>query len=355
MNTPANRTQKRVVDLWNAAAPADAYFWNLPPVLRHMNAKVSGDPGTDWIDWVSRSFLAEQTPLQRCVSLCCGRGHLERTLIQRGVAAACDAFDIADQSIAAARRLAQEAGLDGIQYECRDVNQIHLEAERYDAAFVHDGLHHLVNLEHVYDEVRRSLKPGGWFVVHEYVGPSQFQFTDRQVEVMNATLKLLPLKYRVRIRRQRRIEGTDSAMRQMPRSPSAWVTRIWEKARSGRLFGAVQSRLTARVRAWRGKPVYKERIDRPTIAEMNLWDPSEAIRSAEIIPLLHRFFQVVEIRPCGGTVFNYLLDDIAGNFDPSQEEDLRVLEMVLCIEDTLLESDDLHSDFAVVVARKSAS
>jgi hypothetical protein len=188
--------------------------------------------------------------------------------------------------------------------------------------------------------------------MREYVGPSQFQFTDRQLEVMNATLKLLPLKYRMSIRHQRLVNGTDSAVLRMPHSPSALVVRVWEKARSGQLFGAVRHRLTAKTRSWRGRPVLKERIDRPTVAAMNLWDPSEAIRSAEIIPLLHSFFRVIEIKPWGGTVFNYLLDDIAGNFDPTREEDRRVLDMVLCIEDTLIESKDLQSDFAVVVARK---
>jgi hypothetical protein len=78
-------------------------------------------------------------------------------------------------------------------------------------------------------------------------------------------------------------------------------------------------------------------------------DPSEAVRSVEILPLLQRYFELVEFKPLGGSILQFLLADIAGNFQ--DETGQRLLKMLFVIEDALLASGDLQSDFAYVVAR----
>lgn len=73
------------------------------------------------------------------------------------------------------------------------------------------------------------------------------------------------------------------------------------------------------------------------------------MRSAEIVPLLERYFEIVEFKPLGGTLLQLLLTDIAGNFRSPEGE--RLLTMLFEIEDALLETGDLQSDFAYIVAR----
>jgi SAM-dependent methyltransferase len=345
-------SESRVVEHWNRPHPSDRNYWSLPAVIQYMNRRASGDPLVDWIDHVCRQYLGPALPLDRCLSLVCGNGHLERTLAARGVFRSCDAFDISDQRIADAAQRADLAGLP-IRYACVDVNEIALEALVYDAAFAYAGVHHIRDLERLYAEVHRSLKPGGWFILNEYTGPSQFQIPERQLEVLNAALKLLPCRYRASISQKHVLAGDVTAagmlnwpVREMPR-------RIYEKWRAGQLGRAIRRRVMTVLNTRRRRPVFKDAVERWTVKEMNLFDPSEAIRSAEIIPLLRQQFEIVELKPLGGSVFHLLLDDIAGNFDPCSEEDRRVLEMILNVEETLIACRDLQSDFSLIVARKA--
>ncbi|HOU11926.1 MAG TPA: hypothetical protein PKZ84_02335 [Anaerolineae bacterium] len=62
-----------------------------------------------------------------------------------------------------------------------------------------------------------------------------------------------------------------------------------------------------------------------------------------------RIFEIVEFKPLGGTILQFLLADIAGNFRTPEGE--RLLEMLFAIEDALLAAEELESDFAYMVAR----
>jgi hypothetical protein len=158
-------------------------------------------------------------------------------------------------------------------------------------------------LERVLGEVNTSLRSGGLLVVNEFVGPSRFQWTDKQLQIINDLLVLLPPRYRVNLRYP---------------------------------------------------PQLKEEVKRPTIAEMDASDPSEAIRSADIIPLIANMFEVVERIDYGGTVLHMLLSDIVGNFDPKVEADQTIIRLLCNFEWTLLREGILPSDFAVIVSRKKS-
>lgn len=85
---------------------------------------------------------------------------------------------------------------------------------------------------------------------------------------------------------------------------------------------------------------------------MILRDPSEAVESSRILPLLTQIFDVVEIKECGGTILHLLLADIAHNFLSEEEETNRFLNLFLEVEDLILEAGDLPSDFVVAVCKK---
>jgi hypothetical protein len=88
---------------------------------------------------------------------------------------------------------------------------------------------------------------------------------------------------------------------------------------------------------------------------MNKHDPSEAIRSAEILPLIENSFDIIERVDFGGTILHYLLHGIIDNFDASKEEDITILQMLGYIEDRLIREGALSSDFTLIVARKQKS
>ena len=147
----------------------------------------------------------------------------------------------------------------------------------------------------------KALKPDGYFVLNEFVGPSRFQWTDRQLEVINGPLRMLPERLR---------------------------------------------------KSCRGAGRIKAHVERPSIAEMKRSDPSESVRSAEILPLLPHFFEVVEVKGYGGTVLHMLLHDIAGNFQTDDAAANRILQSLCDLEDNLIALGDLPNDFVFVVVRK---
>ena len=142
-----------------------------------------------------------------------------------------------------------------------------------------------------------------FFVFNEFVGPSQFQWSEKQLKIMNELLEILPNRYKVDVT-------------------------------SGRL---------------------KERIYRPSIEYMNETDPSEAIRSSEIVPLVIKYFDIEERVDYGGTILHLLLHTIVSNFDPSKEEDVAILRLLRYIEDILIKEKILPSDFTLIVARNNKS
>jgi 2-polyprenyl-3-methyl-5-hydroxy-6-metoxy-1,4-benzoquinol methylase len=339
---------QRTADHWSAQGAWETgrglYWLELPAIQRRLNRKVSGQPDTDWIRYTLQRHFAQSLPLDRCLSLGCGQGGLERQLAALGVFRECDAIDVAQGAIAKAQALAQQSGYDRIYYAVQDANTMELSADCYDAVWSSGAVHHFERLEHVFGQVAAALKPQGLFVLNEYVGPNRFQFPARQRQAIQACHELLPIEYR---------RQTATALAQ-PLSPQPkrdwwWVCRrTLDKLRDGDLAGAIWRRLR---RSWAirtGAQPIKRVPFMPTARSVRATDPSEAVRSADIVPLLRRYFEVIEHKPLGGSILQFLLAGIAGNFQNAAGEQL--LGMLFSIEDALMASGDLPSDFAYIVA-----
>jgi SAM-dependent methyltransferase len=125
------------------------------------------------------------------LSLGCGSGRAEREFLQRGICEEFTGLDVAEAAIAEARAMAASQGLP-IRYLCQDINAIDLGEQRFDLVVCQTILHHVLELEHVLDEVERVLAPDGVFYVHDYIGETQFQFSDERLHWYNEVLRLLP-------------------------------------------------------------------------------------------------------------------------------------------------------------------
>ena len=252
----------------------------------------------EWLIWVQEKYIPSK--LDHGLSVGCGDGTIERSAIGFNMCAKMDAYDISGKSIEIAHGISEGAGLsDRIKYEKADINNIILEENKYDIIFAGMSMHHFTNLEHIFEEFKKTLKPDGLLVINEFVGPNQFQWTEKQLSVINELLNILPEKYR-------------------------------------------HNTVTGQV---------KEREERSTIECMNASDPSEAIRSSDIIPVLSNNFHIVERVDWGGTILHMLLHCIMANFDSEKEEDVTILRLLGYIEDVLIREKVLESDFALIVAR----
>jgi SAM-dependent methyltransferase len=277
-----------------------------PKVQERLNILTTGDPHKDrYCAFVERYFpmppgRTERT--DRVLTLGCGQGEFERGIANYHFATIHDAIDISEHATAEAARLAREAGLNHIHYRATDFNTMELPEAAYDVVFGISSVHHVAQLEGLFEQVARALKPGGFFMLDEFVGPTQFQWTDDQLAIANEELCRLPSDLRRHVR-----------------------------------TGATV-----------------ERIPRHTIAEMNAVDPSEAVRSAEILPLLPKYFDVVEIKGYGGTILHLLMEGITGNFVEEDARSMEWLRSFFALEDRLIAEGRLRHDFAHIVTRKKA-
>ncbi len=115
-----------------------------------------------------------------------------------------DAYDVSTESIERARQLTDAKGLN-VNYHVADVNQIELPPDRYALVVILHAYHHFEQVDHVAQQVNRTLLPGGVFYTWDYIGPCRLQYSERQLFYAQWMLQLLPYKYR---RARQRIQST---------------------------------------------------------------------------------------------------------------------------------------------------
>ena len=294
---------RKAAEWWSdpeSEAPGTQWV-QVPGVKESINRRATGDPAIDWIDH-SASFLASFTKPINVLSVGCGFGAIERLLRRRDYCQQVHGVDIAGAAIEAATKTAEAERLEGLTYEVADLNTAEFPKERYDAVYAHAALHHVFHLEHLLDQIKRTLKPGGLFVVQEYVGPSQMQFPQEHLYLADVFLKAIPERYR--------------------------------RTRDGRV---------------------KQQAARLPLDTMNSSDPSEAIRASEIVPLVASRFEVRHFRYIGGTLLLLLFNEIAGNFEAGDTEVMPLANALIALDNFLIDHKVLPSYHVYMVCEKTAN
>ncbi|MBC7289149.1 MAG: class I SAM-dependent methyltransferase [Armatimonadetes bacterium] len=346
---------RRTAEFWGdehraALCQGGGVRWDrLERVQRRVNEKISGAPDVDWIDYVKATYLSGRAPVERCLSLCCWQGELERELARRGVFRWCVAYDISEPALARAREKAAEEGINNVEFVCQDVNTMVLAEKEFDLIVAKGALHHIANLEGALEQINRGLKDDGILVALEYVGPNRFNYPPRQLEIATCALRLLPEQFRQSV--TWRLQGR-AGLAVSRRSAGAWMRLLWLKLKNKGVLEAVSRRL---YHAWlrkTGRPLVKTCVPRIVGSEMAIDDPTEAIRSADVVPLIEQKLRLIEYKPLGGTLLMPVLHDIAGNFEAGAPAADQLLDMLFAIEDALMAAGEIGSDFAFIVAGK---
>lgn len=224
--------------------------------------------------------------IARGLSLGCGDGALERDVLRKGVCDEIVGLDIAEEALRIARDHAATEGLAGIRYVRGDFNRLALARRHYDIVFFHQSLHHVTRLEPCLEQVAASLRSSGVLYLDEYVGPSRDDWSDALlVEAQREYLALPP-----------ELRSTPSVP--LPIEPG---------------------------------------------------DPSEAVRSSEIMEAVERFFTIEARRDYGGNLLALLHPLIRWDL-LGAEEKADLLDRLIAAEDELLAAG-APSYYTVVVAR----
>jgi len=282
MTRPPDGLAQAAADYWNKEVVEQAYSsWTADLQVRaRINTMVTGDRHTWPLDWFAHRL---PKPFERGLSIGCGPGHLERQAIRLGICRRIDGLDISEESLAAARRTAEEEGMaDAIRYARGDFNNPSLPRNKYDIVFFGFSLHHVAKLEKLFRHVLRALRPDGVVYFEEYVGPSASEWNPERLRTPSTVYALLPREWRIH-----------------------------------------------------------ETLPMP----VNLSDPSEAIRSSEILRQLRVGFEIVEKRDFGGNLLAILYQAIDWDVAPRE-----AVGLLLEAEQALLASGE-ESFYSVVVAR----
>jgi SAM-dependent methyltransferase len=206
-------------------AAGGLHTWMAERVVREaINEAVTGSPNTWPLEWLAREL--GWTGLDRCVSLDCGEGALERDLRRKNIATRVLGIDLSEVILGNARRKASDAGFSGIEYRVGDTDVLDLPDSRFDAAFFHHSPHHVGNLERCLDAVRTGLKPAGLLYLDEYVGPSRGEWRKPMLERTQEVFETLPAAMKRRRRLRLAVDRRDRS----------------EAVRSSEIIEAVESR-----------------------------------------------------------------------------------------------------------------
>ena len=149
-----------------------------------------------WIEW---TFEVCVPPINRILSIGCGDGAHELAIGRRRYASYIRAFDASSVAIEQARASAVAENLD-IDFRVSTFEEFcrsEPEGPLMDAVLFCGSLHHVIEIEAMLFAVRRHLRPGGFVIVNEYVGPCYQLYSERQLSIVNNFLKRVPAEFKV--------------------------------------------------------------------------------------------------------------------------------------------------------------
>jgi|SRR6185503_7291699 SAM-dependent methyltransferase len=316
-----------VKDHWSAVdcSADERNFYCFPPLRARFSSMVFGkeDASPDWCERLTADHFRGRLPFAKCLSICCGFGHLERSLSKLGVARRFVGIDIAPGAIDQARQRAIADGFSNIEYQVGDLNIDPLPNQEYDLIWANGALHHLANLEEVVAKLSSALVRDGYLVCTEYIGPRYQQLNQARQDLVHAARQLLPLELRSRVVVHRPF-GTSLLAR-----TARFVAR------------QIDSKLHTEP-AWEMLP----------LEYFLATDPSESVSSDRIVSTLDRFFKT-DVRGFGGSILYYALDTaFFRKFDARIESHQTALQALFHFEDSHLSSIG-HDNAHIICARAS--
>lgn len=294
------RKSSRTKAAWDKIELPGKEWANINQIQAHISRITTGDPGREYYDYIAEKYLKAREPLT-ALSLGSGRGYNEIRWARYCRFQEFRGIEISPKLVTFANRLAAKNHRPEVSFTVGNAMEALLPAGHFDAVFVQHSLHHFSYLEKVIGLVKQCLKPGGLFIVDEYAGVNRLQWPDVQLRWANALLREMPERYR----------------------------KLWNLDR------------------------VKKCVQRPGLLRMYLADPSEAVESEKIRPLLAKHFTTLELKEIGGSVLCPLFHDIGMNFPDDDSEAMRIVDRCIRIETELLQHGEITSDFMMgVFARR---
>lgn len=178
-------------DFWARIDFGGGFFALARPSDRMTNAAYTGDPERSWLD----DFIA-RGPFARAAALGCDEGGYEGEWLARGGSQQLDVYELSPTVIRTVRGGLRRQVRRRARFVPMDLSCARLPSAAYDAIWSSGCLHHVADLEHLFAEVERALKPGGLFAIRDYIGERRMRFAPERLARVNAVLRQIPARFR---------------------------------------------------------------------------------------------------------------------------------------------------------------
>ena len=296
MTIPDEGTPGSVAAFWDSRHAQGADHDNFLAhhlVHAYVSLRAFGDL-TSHMDAVIAEIRTRTRPGARIFSPGCGAAKKELAMAQRLPDRHFVAADIAEQALQQGRSEAERLGVRNLELVRADFNHLALEPTSFDIVTGLGAVHHVEALEHFWQQCRRALRPEGVVLAQEYVGPNRLQWTDVQVEAANRALHdLVPAEHKT----------------------------------------------------------HHQRVVPVPLAEIMAIDPSEAVRSRDILPTCRSAgFRIVGYAGAGCALLQPVLMYQIATYDPRNWDHNLVLTTLFREEDRLMREGVIGDDFAMFIA-----
>jgi SAM-dependent methyltransferase len=161
------------------------YYWT------RVAEELRSSPFSDIVGYLERQYKRQNRPL-RILSLGSGYCGHELALAQKLTCPyQITCTDINEGLFTEARRRAQVSDL-SLRFQVEDLNFIRIDPGSYDLIFAHAVLHHVVNLEMLFDQIDRGLADEGILNIVEVIGKNRRLLWEENEHFANAILDALP-------------------------------------------------------------------------------------------------------------------------------------------------------------------
>jgi ubiquinone/menaquinone biosynthesis C-methylase UbiE len=159
------------------------------------NLFFTGDPQLSW-----RDDLIRRGPFGNAAVLGCDEVRHDLAWLRAGASQRIDVYDVSPLVIERVRSAYQSLHAapdwpERVRFIEADLNVAHLPAEQYDVIWSSSCLHHIVELEHLLEQIELALRPGGLFAIHEYVGESRKRYDPYRYARVREVLAKIPARF----------------------------------------------------------------------------------------------------------------------------------------------------------------
>ncbi len=345
-----SETNKKVGDYWSKRQQQKAPTWNWwtnRRAVSHINRLVCGEtiPGASHGLYAKAAHRLGGRKLRCGISVGCGTAQKEMDLLAKGIVDKLVCYELSETRIATALSEAARRSLsDRIEIRSGDAFEAEKSPQSYDLVFWNNALHHMSDVTAAVEWSRSVLASDGMFLLDDYVGPNRIQFSDLTLELGTKVRQFLPAKYLAQpgapdLKSPKGSPGSQS---------SSFLDKIvpaWRKVVGRSLqVSAGQQKVQLPV------PLAERIVRRPDMAKIVARDPSEAPDSESILAAIARFFPAAEITRTGGTVYFATLPPLYANFDPSNEEDNALLDMLMLLDELHVRANPHDTLYATALA-----